>query len=92
MNNAEIEGNNRMGKTKDLFRKIRDTKGIFHAKLGPIKDKYGVDLTETGNTKKRWQTCTEELYLKIYIYLNPQDNHDGVITYLEPDILDCKFK
>ena len=73
MNNAEIEENNRMGKTKDLFRKIRDTKGIFHAKLGPIKDINGVDLTETGNIKKRWQTCTEELYLKkkkkIYIYI-----------------------
>ena len=69
MNNAEIEENNRMVKTKDLFRKIRDTKGIFHAKLGPIKDINGVDLTETGDIKKRWQTCTEELYIYIYIYI-----------------------
>ena len=65
MKNVEIEENNRMEKTKDLFRNIRITKGIFHAKLGPIKDISGVDLTETGDIKKRWQTCTEELYKKL---------------------------
>ena len=65
MKNVEIEENNRMEKTKDLFRNIRITKGIFHAKLGPIKDISGADLTETGDIKKRWQTCTEELYKKL---------------------------
>ena len=80
----EIEENNRMGKTKDLFKKIRDTKGIFHAKMGLIKDRNGMDLTETENIK-RWQEYTEELYKK---ELHDPDNHD-VITNLEPDILEC---
>ena len=80
----EIEVNNRMGKTRDLFKKIRDTKGIFHAKMGSIKDRNGMDLTEAEDIKKRWQEYTEELYKK--------DNHDGVITHLEPDILECKLK
>ena len=80
----EIEENNRMGKTRDLFKKIRDTKGTFHAKMGSIKDRNGMDLTETEDIKKRWQEYTEELYKKD---LHDPDNHDGVITYLEPDIL-----
>ena len=80
----EIEENNRMGKTRDLFKKIRDTKGIFHAKMGSIKDRNGMDLTEAESIKKRWQEYTEELYKKD---LHNQDNHDGVITDLEPDIL-----
>ena len=80
----EIEENNRMGKTRDLFRKIRDTKGTFHAKMGPIKDRNGMDLTEAEDIKKRWQEYTE-LYKK---YLHNPDNHDGVITHLEPDILE----
>ena len=85
----EIEENNRMGKTRDLFKKIRDTKGTFHAKMGSIKDRIGRDLTEAEDIKKRWQEYTEELYKKdIY---NP-DNHDGVVTHLEPDILECKVK
>ena len=83
----EIEENNRMGKTRDLFKKIRDTKGIFHAKMGMIKDRNGMDLTEAEEIKKRWQKYTEELYKK---YLHDPDNHDGVITHLEPDILECK--
>ena len=80
----EIEENNRMGKTRDLFKKIRDTKGIFHAKMGKIKDRDGMDLTEAEDIKKRWQEYTEELYKKD---LHNPDNHDGVITHLEPDIL-----
>ena len=85
----EIEENNRMGKTRDLFQKIRDTKGTFHAKMGSIKDKNGMDLTEAEDIKKRWQEYTEELYKKD---LHEQDNHDGVITHLEPDILECEVK
>ena len=80
----EIEENNRMGKTRDLFKKIRDTRGIFRAKIGSIKDRNGMDLTEAEDIKKRWQEYTEELYKKD---LHIQDNHDGVITHLEPDIL-----
>ena len=74
----EIEENIRMGKTRDLFKKIRDTKGIFHAKMGSVKETRGMDLTEAEDIKKRWQECTEELYKKD---LNDPDNHDGVITY-----------
>ena len=85
----EIEGNNRMGKTRDFFKKIRDTKGTFHAKMGVIKDRNGMDLTEAEDIKKRWQEYTEELHKKILQY---QDNHDGVITHLEPDILECEVK
>ena len=85
----EIEENNRMGKTGDLFKKIRDTKGIFHAKIGSIKDRDGVDLTEAGDIKKRWQEYTDELYKKD---LHDPDNHNGVITHLEPDILECEVK
>ena len=81
----EIEENNRMGKTRDLFKKIRDTKGILHAKMGTIKDRNGMDLTEAEDIKKRWQEYTEELYKKD---LHDPDNHDGVITHLEPDILE----
>ena len=84
----EIEENNRMGKTSDLFRKIRDTKGIFHAKMGLIKDRNGMGLTEAEDIKKRWQEYTEELYKK---ELHDPDNHDGVITHLEPDILEVKW-
>ena len=75
----EIEGNNRMGKTRDLFKKIRDTKGIFHAKMGTIKDIKGMDLTEAKDIKKRWQEYTEELNKKD---IHDPDNHDGVITHL----------
>ena len=78
-----------MGKTRDLFKKIRDTKGTFHAKMGSIKHRNGMDLTEAEDTKKRWQECTEKLYKKD---LNDPDNHDGVITHLEPDILECEVK
>ena len=85
----EIEESNRMGKTRDLFKKIRDTKGAFHAKMGTIKDRNGMDLTEAEDIKKRWQEYTEELYKKD---LNDRDNHDSVITHLEPDILECKVK
>ena len=85
----EIEENNRMGKTKDLFKKIRDTKVTFHAKTGSIKDRNGTDLTEADDIKKRWQEYTEELYKKD---LHNPDNHDGVITDLEPDILECEVK
>ena len=85
----EIEENNRMGKTRDLFKKIRDTKGIFNAKMGSIKDKNGLDLTEAEEIKKRWKEYTEELYKR---ELHNQDNHDGVITNLEPDILECEVK
>ena len=77
-----------MGKTRDLFKKIRDTKGIFHPKMGSIKDRNGMDLTEAEDIKKRWQEYTE-LYKKD---LHDPDNHDGVITYLEPDILECEVK
>ena len=79
----EIEGNNRMGKTRDLFKKIRDTKGTFHAKMSSIKDRNGMDLTEAEDIKKRWQEYTEELYKKD---LHDSDNHDDVTTNLEPDI------
>ena len=82
----EIEENNRLGKTRDVFKKIRDTKGTFHAKMSSIKDRNGIDPTETEDIKKRWQEYTEELYKK---YLHDQDNHDGVITHLELDILAC---
>ena len=85
----EMEENNRMGKTRDLFKKIRDTKGTFHAKMGSIKDRNGMDLTEAGEIKKRWQEYTEELYKKD---LHDQDNNDGVITHLESDILECEVK
>ena len=85
----EIEENNRMGKTRDLFKKIRDTKETFHAKMGLIKDRNGQDLTEAEDIKKRWQEYTEELYKKD---LHDPDNHDGVITDLEPDILECEVK
>ena len=81
----EIEENNRMGITRDLFKKIRDTKGTFHEKMGLIKDRNGRDLTEAEDIKKRWQNYTEELYKK---HLHEPDNHDGVITHLEPDILE----
>ena len=85
----EIEENNRMGKTRDLFKKIRDTKGIFHANMGSIKDINGMDLSEAEDIKKRWQEHTEELYKK---YLHNPDNHNGVITDLEPDILEYEVK
>ena len=78
-----------MGKTRDLFKKIRDTKGTFHAMMSSIKDRNGMNLTEAGDIKKRWQEYTEELYKKDFH--NP-DNHDGVITDLEPDILECEVK
>ena len=78
-----------MGKAGDLFKKIRDTKGTLHAKMGTIKDRSGMDLTEAEDIKKRWQECTEELYKKD---LHDPDNHDGVITLLEPDILECEVK
>ena len=78
-----------MGKTRDVFKKIRDTKGTFHAKMGSIKDTNGMDLTEAEHIKKRWQEYTEELYKKD---LHDQDNHDGVIIYLKPDILECEVK
>ena len=83
----EIEENNRIGKTRDLFKKIRDTKETFHAKMGTIKDKNGMDLTEAEDIKKRWQAYTE-LYKKD---LHDPDNHNGVITHLEPDILECTW-
>ena len=85
----EIEENNRMGKTRDLFKKIRDTKGTFHAKMGSIKDRKGMGLKEAEDIKKRWQEHTKELY-KTDVH-NP-DNHGGVITYLESDILECEVK
>ena len=85
----EIEENNRMGKTRDLFKKIRDIKGTFHAKMGSIKDRNGMDLTEAEDIKKRWQEYTEELYKKD---LRDPDNHDSVITHLEPDILEFEVK
>jgi len=85
----EIEENNRMGKTRDTFKKIRDTKGIFNAKMGTIKGRTGMDLTEAEDIKKRWQEYMEELYKKD---LHDPDNRDGVITHLEPDILDSEVK
>ena len=85
----EREENNRMGKTRDLFKKLRGTKGTFHAKVATIKDRNGMDLTEAEGIKKRWQEYTEELYKKD---LNDPDNHKGVITHLEADILECKVK
>ena len=84
-----MEENHRTGKTRDLFKEIRDTKGTFHAKMVLIKDRNGRDLTETEDNKKRWQEYTEELYKKD---LHDPDNHDGVITHLEPDILECEVK
>ena len=85
----EIEENNRIGKTRDLFKKIRDTKGTFHVKMGTIKDRNGMDLTEAEDVKKRWQEHTKELYKKT---LHDPDNHDGVITHLEPHVLEYEVK
>ena len=85
----EVEDNNRMGKTRDLFKKIRDTKGTFHAKMGFIKDRNGMDLTEAEDITKRWQEYTEELYKN---HLHDADNHGGVITNLETDIPECEVK
>ena len=85
----EIEEKNRIGKTRGLFKKIRDTKGTFHAKIGTIKDRNGMDLTEAEDIKKRWREYMEELYKK---HLHYPDNHDGVITHLEPDILSAKSR
>ena len=85
----KIEENNRMGKTRELFKKMRDTKRIFHAKMGSIKDRNSMDLTEAEAIKKRWQEYTEEVYKKD---LHDADNHDGVITHLEPDIMECEVK
>ena len=85
----KIEENKRIGKTRDLFKKIRDTKGPFHAKMGSIMDRNGRDLTEAADIKKRWQGYTEELYKR---ELHDPDNHDGVITHLQPDILECEVK
>ena len=85
----EIEENKTMGKTRDLFKKIKDTKGTFHAKMGSIKDRNGRKLMEAEDIKKRWQEHTEELYKKD---LQDPDNHDGVIIHLEPDILECEVK
>ena len=83
------EENNKMGKTRDLFKKMRDTNRMFHAKMGSIKDRNGMDLTEAENTEKRWQENTEELYKKDF---HDPDNHHGVITHLEPDILEAQVK
>ena len=85
----EIEENKRMGKIRDLFKKIRDTKGMFHAKMGTIKDRNGMDLTEAEDIEKRWQEYTEDLYKKD---LYDPDSHNDVITHLEPDILECEAK
>ena len=87
---TEIEENNKMGKNRDLFEKIRDTKGTFHAKMSSIKDRNGMDLTEAEDSKKRWQEYTEELDQKKT--LNDPNNHNGVVTHLEPDILECEVK
>ena len=84
---CKVEENNRMGKTRNLFKKIRNTKEIFHVKMGKIKDRNGMDLTEAEDIKKRWQEYTEELYKKD---LHSPDNQDDVITHLEPDILECE--
>ena len=89
MINAKIEENNRMGKTRDFFKKIRDTKGTFHAKMSTIKEGNGVDLTEAEDNKERWQENTEELYKKD---LHDPHNYESVITHLEPDILECELK
>ena len=97
----EIGENNTIEKTRDLFKKIRDTKGTFHAKMGSIKDRNGMDLTEAEEIKKRWQEYTEDLYKKglndpdnhcYKIGLNDPDKPDGVVTHLEPDILECEVK
>ena len=85
----EVEENDRVGKTRDRFKKIRDTKGTFHANMGTIKNRNDMGLTEAEDIKKRWQQYTEELYKKD---LQNPDNHDGVITHLEPDILECEVK
>ena len=85
----EIEEKNRIGKTRALFKKVRDIKGTFHAKMGTIKDRKGMDLKEAEDIKKRWQEYTEELHKKGF---NDPDNHDGVIIHLEPDFLECKVK
>ena len=85
----EIEVNNTMGKTRNLFKKIRDTKGTFHVKMGSIKDRNGMDLIEAEDIKKMWQEYTEELHKKGF---NDPDNHDGVIIHLQPDFLECKVK
>ena len=87
----KIQENNRMGKTRDLFKKIRDTKGTLHAKMGSIKNRNGMDLTESEDIKKRWQEYTEELYQRD---LDDPENHDGVITltHLDPDTLECGVK
>ena len=85
----EIEENNRMGKSRDFFKKIGDTKGTFHAMMGSIKNRNGMDLTEAEDTKNRWQEYIEELYKKD---IHDPDNHDGVITHLESDILECEIK
>ena len=87
--NKEIKKNTRMGKTRDLFNKIGDIKGTFHASMDTIKDRNGKDLREAEEIKKRWQKYTEELYRKD---LNDPDNHYGVVTHLEPDILECEVK
>ena len=87
--NTKNRGKQRMGMPRHLFKKIRDTKGIFHAKMGSIKDRNGIDLKEAGDIKRRWQEYTEELYKKD---LHDPDNHYGVITHLEPDILECEVK
>ena len=89
INGKEIEENNRMGKTRDLFKDIRDTKGPFHAKMGSIKDRNGMGLIEAEDIKKMWQEYTGELYKKD---LHDPDNHDGVITHLEPDFMECEVK
>ena len=86
----EIQKNNRMCKTRELYKKIRDTKGTLHAKMGTIKERNGEDLTEAEEIKKRWQEYTEELYQKIYI--NDLDNHDDVVSYLEPNTVECEVK
>ena len=85
----EVEENNRIGKTSELLKKMRDTTGTFHAKMGSLKDRNGSDLTEAEDIKKQWQEYTEELYKKD---LHDPDNHDGVVTDLELDILECKVK
>ena len=87
--NAKKQENNRMGKIRDVVKKIRDTKGIFHVKMSKIKDRNGIYLTEAEDIKKRWHEYTEELYKKD---LHDTDNHNGVITHLEPDILECEVK
>ena len=85
----ETEGNNRMGRTRDLFKKIRDTKGKFHVKMGTIENRNGMDITKAEDIKKRWQEYTEELYEK---GLNDLDNHNGMVTHLKPHILECEVK